>query len=66
MITIRTKIQDTELPKVIKNVLSNCHIFTISDLLKYDVQRLLRIRTLGKNRVSRINNYLNDNGFFLD
>jgi DNA-directed RNA polymerase alpha subunit len=65
MITEETKIQNTDLPQYIKDVLSTCHIFTIADLCKCDITRLMRIRTFGKGRIMVINNYLNDNGFFL-
>lgn len=65
MITEETKIQNTGLPPYIKDVLSRCCIFTIADLCKCDIARLMRIRTFGKSRITIINNYLNDNGFFL-
>ena len=65
MIKLETKIQNTDLPKTIRNIFSRCHIFTINELVNCDFYRLLRIRGIGKARLSKVNSYLNDNGFFL-
>jgi len=66
MITEETKIQNTELDTSIKNILSRCNIFTISDLLKCDIPRLKRIRGLGNERVKEILHFININGFYFD
>lgn len=65
MITEETKIQNTELDKSIKNILSKCKIYTISDLLKCDVPRLKRIRGIGKESIRGILNFIEINGFEL-
>lgn len=66
MITEETKIQNTDLPKNIKNILSRCNIFTIKDLVKNDIQRLYRIRGLGKKSIKTILGFVNDSGFFFN
>lgn len=66
MITEETKIQNTELPKRIKNILSRCNIFTIKDLMNRDIDRLYRINGLGSKSINNIINYVGDNGFFFN
>ncbi len=65
MITEETKIQNTTLPKSIKNILSRCNIFTVKDLLK-DKDRLMRIRGIGFGNYGYIIRFVNDNGFNFD
>ncbi len=66
MITEEAKIQNTDLDTSIKNILSRCNIFTVSDLLKCDIPRLKRIRGLGNERVKEILHFININGFYFD
>jgi len=66
LITEETKIQNTELPKRIKNILSNCHIYTIEDLIKCDKSRLMRIRGFGKANIMVLVNFVNDSGFYFN
>lgn len=66
MITEETKIQNTDLDNSIKNILSKCNIFTISDLIKCDIARLKRIRGLGKKSITKIVVYTHKNGFFFN
>lgn len=65
MITEETLILDLNIPAVTKNILYSDKIYKVSDLLRYKISDLMRFRGLSKNRISQLNNILNDNGFFL-
>lgn len=65
MITEETLIKQTGMPYSIKNILIRCYIYTIGDLIKRDIEGLKRINGIGNNRINKINQYLNENGFFL-
>jgi DNA-directed RNA polymerase alpha subunit len=66
MITLETKIQNTDLDTSIKNILSRCYIYDINDLVKTDIPGLKRIRGLGIERVKEILNFMHDNGLYFN